>query len=175
MRQSNLNRLYEYARTFEAGGFKGLYQFIRYVDSIMENGTKMPAPEGDPNAVSLITVHHSKGLEYPVCFLVGTASRFNEDDRKATLLSDERLGCATRLCNAGPFSRTNTFHRQAISLEIRRQNREEEMRVLYVAMTRARERLYVTAAPQYGVEKAMNRAVLASHPLSGVLATDGSC
>ena len=175
VRQGNLNRLYEYARTFESGGFKGLYQFIRYVDSIMENGTQMPAPEGDPNAVSLITVHHSKGLEYPVCFLVGTASRFNEDDRKATLLSDERLGCATRLCNAGPFSRTNTFHRQAISLEIRRQNREEEMRVLYVAMTRARERLYVTAAPQYGVEKAMNRAVLASHPLSGVLATDGSC
>ena len=175
VRQGNLNRLYEYARTFESGGFKGLYQFIRYVDSIMENGTQMPAPEGDPNAVSLITVHHSKGLEYPVCFLVGTASRFNEDDRKATLLSDERLGCATRLCNAGPFSRTNTFHRQAISLEIRRQNREEEMRVLYVAMTRARERLYVTAAPQYGVEKAMNRALLASHPHAGVLATDGSC
>ena len=175
VRQGNLNRLYEYARTFESGGFKGLYQFIRYVDSIMENGTQMPAPEGDPNAVSLITVHHSKGLEYPVCFLVGTASRFNEDDRKATLLSDERLGCATRLCNAGPFSRTNTFHRQAISLEIRRQNREEEMRVLYVAMTRARERLYVTATPQYGVEKAMNRALLASHPQAGVLATDGSC
>ena len=175
VRQSNLNRLYEYARTFEAGGFKGLYQFIRYVDSIMENGTKMPAPEGDPNAVSLITVHHSKGLEYPVCFLVGTASRFNEDDRKAVLLSDERLGCATRLCNAGPFSRTNTFQRQAISLEIRRQNREEEMRVLYVAMTRARERLYITATPQYGVEKAMGRALVASHRLAGVLATDGSC
>ncbi|MBQ8356350.1 MAG: helicase-exonuclease AddAB subunit AddA [Clostridia bacterium] len=175
VRRGNLNRLYEYARTFEAGGFKGLYQFIRYVDNIMQNGTKMPAPEGDPNAVALITIHHSKGLEYPVCFLVGTASRFNEDDRKPALLSDERLGCATRLCNAGPFSRTNTFFRQAISLEIRRQNREEEMRVLYVAMTRARERLYVTGTPLYGAEKALDKALLAGHPKAGFLATDGHC
>ncbi|MBQ9098582.1 MAG: UvrD-helicase domain-containing protein [Clostridia bacterium] len=175
VRRQNLHRLYEYARTFEAGGFKGLHQFIEYVDHIMANDTKMPAPEGDPDAISLITIHHSKGLEYPVCFLVGTATRFNTDDLKPTLLADEHLGCATRLCNAGPFSRTNTFFRQAISLELKRQNKEEEMRVLYVAMTRARERLYVTAAPRYGADRALQKAELFGSSYAAPASPEGNC
>ena len=156
-RRANLRRLYEYARSFEANGFKGLGQFVTYIDDIMANGTKIPAAEGEANAVSLITVHHSKGLEYPVCFLVGTASALNRDDIKPALLADEHLGCSLRLPNAGPFSRTNTFHRRATALSLLRQNREEEMRVLYVALTRARERLIVTGNPQGGVDRLLER------------------
>lgn len=174
LRQSNLRRLYEYARHFEASGFKGLYQFIRYVDSIMESGATMPAPEGDPNAVSLITIHHSKGLQFPVCFVAGTASPFNQDDTKPQLLSDEYLGCAIRLCNAGPFSRTDTFFRQAVALEITRQNREEEMRVLYVAMTRAQERLYVTGTPRGDAARLCKRAALHADHDAAPFATSGS-
>lgn len=174
VRKGNLRRLYEYARTFEAGGFKGLYQFIRYVDDIMKNGTKMPAPDGDSNAVSLITIHHSKGLQYPVCFVSGCGSILNSDDLKPQLLSDEYLGCATKLCNAGPFSRTDTFFRKAIALEIQRQNREEEMRVLYVAMTRAKERLYVTGAPRGRVTNLLKRAQLYASPEASLYATKGS-
>lgn len=174
IRQANLWRLYEYARTFEISGFKGLYQFIRYVDDIMANGTKMPAPDGDPNAVSLITIHHSKGLQYPVCFIAGTGSMFNNDDTKPQLLADEHLGCATRLCNAGPFSRANTFFRQAIELEIKRQNREEEMRVLYVAMTRAKERLYVTGVSRGDAQKMLSRAELHAEPEASFFATSAS-
>ncbi|MBQ8341549.1 MAG: helicase-exonuclease AddAB subunit AddA [Clostridia bacterium] len=174
MRRGNLRRLYEYARTFESGGFKGLYQFIRYVDNIMQNGTKMPAPDGEANAVSLITIHHSKGLQYPVCFVSGTGSILNSDDLKPQLLADEHLGCATKLCNAGPFSRTDTFYRKAIALEILRQNREEEMRVLYVAMTRAKERLYVTGAPRGQAANLMKRAALHAMPDAAFFATKGS-
>lgn len=170
-RRANLQRLYEYARTFESGGFKGLYQFIRYVDSVMENDVEMPAPEGEENAVSLITIHHSKGLEYPVCFVSGTASRMNTDDIRPALLDDEYLGCALRLSNAGPFSRANTFFREAIARTLARQNREEEMRVLYVAMTRARERLYVTASPQHGVTGPLERARLAASRDEGAFVT----
>ncbi len=161
-RRANLQRLYEYARTFEQSGFKGLYQFVRYVDGIMEAEGKMPAPDGEENAVSLITVHHSKGLEYPVCFLAGTATRFNDRELSEHFLDEEELGCAVRLSNAGPFSRANTFHRETIALRLRRFALEEEMRVLYVAMTRARERLYVTADSPYGAEHLLTRAELAA-------------
>ncbi|MBR7181252.1 MAG: UvrD-helicase domain-containing protein, partial [Clostridia bacterium] len=81
-RRANLRRLYEYARGFEQNGFKGLYQFVNYIDDVMANGTKVDANEGEKNAVALITIHHSKGLEYPVCFLVGTGSRFSTEDTK---------------------------------------------------------------------------------------------
>ena len=161
-RRANLNRLYEYARTFEAGGFKGLYQFVKYIDDIMANGTKIPANEGEKEAVSLITIHHSKGLEYPVCFIVGTASAFSTDDLKPALLADEQLGCSVKLPNAGPFSRTNTFFRAATALSLKRQSREEEMRVLYVAMTRARERLIITGRPRGSAEKLLAKAAPAA-------------
>ena len=161
-RRANLYRLYEYARGFEANGFKGLYQFVRYIDDIMENGTKIPANEGERDAVSLITIHHSKGLEYPVCFIVGTASTLNSDDTKPALLADEKLGCSLKLPNAGAFSRTNTFFRAATALALKRQNREEEMRVLYVAMTRARERLIVTARAHGSAEKLLAKSAAAA-------------
>ena len=172
-RRANLQRLYEYARTFEQNGFKGLYQFVRYVDGIMESKGKMPAPDGEGNAVSLITIHHSKGLEYPVCFLAGTATRFNDKDLSEHFLDDEELGCATRLCNAGPFSRTNTFFREAIAMQLRRRALEEEMRVLYVAMTRARERLYVTADSPFGAEHLEKRAELAACENGGFVCASG--
>ena len=161
-RRANLQRLYEYARTFEQSSFKGLYQFVRYVDGIMETGGKMPAPDGEENAVSLITIHHSKGLEFPVCFIAGTATRFNDRDLGEHFLDEEELGCAIRLPNAGPFSRANTFQREAIALRLRRFALEEEMRVLYVAMTRAKERLYVTADSPFGAEHLLKRAELAA-------------
>lgn len=171
LRRGNLRRLYEYARTFEMGGFKGLHQFVRYVDSVMENETKLPSPEGGEDAVSLITIHHSKGLEFPVCFVVGTGSKLNTDDTKPPLLCDDDMGCATQLCNAGPFSRTDTFFRQALAADIIRQNREEEMRVLYVAMTRAEEFLYVTGATSSDIEKMREKARKESHPDTPFLAT----
>ncbi len=163
-RRANLQRLYEYARTFEQSGFKGLYQFVRYVDGIMETQGKMPAPSGEENAVSLITVHHSKGLEFPVCFIAGTATRFNDKELSEHFLDEEELGCAIRLPNAGPLSRANTFQREAIALRLRRFALEEEMRVLYVAMTRARERLYVTADSPFGADHLLKRAELAAVP-----------
>jgi len=173
-RRANLLRLFEYARSFEAGGFKGLYSFVRYVDEIMSNDTEMPTPEGPENAVSLITIHHSKGLEFPVCFIFGTGSRFNLSDTQPPLLCDERLGCGIRLPNAGAFSRANTFYRAAISTELLRLDKEEEMRVLYVAMTRAKERLYISGRTP-NKDLLFERASLYGSALSRAFATDGSC
>lgn len=158
-RRANLQRLYEYARTFESGGFKGLYQFVRYVENVMENNVEMPPLEGDKNAVSIVTIHSSKGLEYPVCFLANAGALMSAKDAQPHFLHDLRLGCALRLPNAGAFSRANTFHREVIARSLAEQSREEEMRVLYVALTRARERLYVTAKHSKAL---MERATLAA-------------
>ena len=163
-KRQNLLRLYEYARCFEAGGFKGLYRFVRYVEDIMQNDTEMPTPEGPRDAVSLITIHHSKGLEYPVCFVATTGKTFNADDIKDPLLLDSVLGCGTRVPNTGAFSRANTFAREAVKERLKQLSMEEEMRVLYVAMTRARERLYITGKPRYGMKNVQKHIALAACP-----------
>ena len=147
-----LDRLYEYARCFEGSGYKGLYAFLRSMESVMQNGSGSGDGPDRKDAVSLITVHHSKGLEFPVCFVANAASPFNTEDADPPFLTDESIGCALMLPNAGPFSRAQTFWRAALSMELARRNLEQEMRVLYVGMTRAREQLYVTARPTFGAE-----------------------
>ena len=145
-RRTNLLRFYEYARRFESGSFKGLYQFIDYVNGIIEEGTTIDFGENiSGDAVSLMTIHKSKGLEFPVCFICNTSSYFSTKDNEPTLLFDRRMGLAIRLPDSTGFARLDTPMRVAIADHHNEQLREEEMRLLYVAMTRARERLYITA------------------------------
>ncbi|MBR2381900.1 MAG: helicase-exonuclease AddAB subunit AddA [Clostridia bacterium] len=153
--QQNLTRLYEMARKFEAGSFKGLNNFISYINELIEN-EKVPSlsyEDADSNAVQMITAHKSKGLEFPVCFICNTQSRFNLDDTKPNLLYHSRAGIALKLALEGGMARLNTPLREAVSLEISNAQLEEEMRILYVALTRARERLYVTAHTRSRLEK----------------------
>lgn len=142
----NLLRLYEYARTFEAGGFRGLYQFIEFIHKVIDQkkDLKIPQKGGSSDAVSLMTIHHSKGLEFPVCFVAGMGSAFSRRENKESLALDHHIGIAFKLSDGTGFAQINTPMREAILSYIRRHDTEEEMRVLYVALTRARERLYVT-------------------------------
>ncbi len=151
----NLTRLYEMARKFEAGSFKGLNNFISYINELIEN-EKVPSlsyEDADSNAVQMITAHKSKGLEFPVCFICNTQSRFNLDDTKPNLLYNSRAGIALKLALEGGMARLNTPLREAVALEISNAQLEEEMRILYVALTRARERLYITAHTRSRLEK----------------------
>ncbi|MBR2907537.1 MAG: helicase-exonuclease AddAB subunit AddA [Clostridia bacterium] len=144
----HLLRLYEYARKFEAGAFRGLYQFVSYVERLIEEDAKMELPTADrDDAVKLMTVHKSKGLEFPICFLANAGKRFNLSDSSDTLLIEEELGVAMKLSDDSGFGRINTPMRDAIATRIAEKAIEEEMRVLYVALTRAREQLIVTTSP----------------------------
>ncbi len=148
VRRANLMLLYEYARRFESSSFKGLYNFIRYIDDILSEKAQLEnakvVGESD-DTVKLMTIHQSKGLEFPVCFICGAGKKFNENDLRANIVIERSLGIALKLSDSTGFARYDTPIRQAIVKRLSDVNLEEEMRVLYVAMTRARERLYVTA------------------------------
>lgn len=145
--EQNLTRLYEMARKFEAGSFRGLGNFISYINELIESGNvpSLTQEDGDANTVKLITAHKSKGLEFPVCFICGTNKPFNLEDTKGNILYHSRAGVALSLPYASGMARLNTPMREAVALSIVNSLVEEEMRVLYVALTRTRERLYVTA------------------------------
>ncbi len=156
----NLKILYEYARKFEAGAYRGLYDFIEYLNRMIANDAKLETAASDKTVgkVSLITVHHSKGLEYPVCFLCGTSGQFNKNDFKDSLLFEYSTGVAMKLSDGTGFARINTPMREAIMSKIVAAQTEEEMRVLYVALTRAREYLYVTGSSSQSAEKLLATA-----------------
>ena len=171
VRRGNLEQLYEYARSFEANGFQGLYRFIRFVDELMKKDPQTDEVAAAGNAVNLMTIHHSKGLEYPVCILANAGSGFSLKDTKYSFLLNGRLGCAMLLPNAGVISRAKTFWRQSLATEAATLYREEEMRVLYVAMTRARERLIVTGAIS---NTQANQAADYARPTAGIFASAGN-
>ncbi len=144
----NLKRLYEYARTFEAGSFKGLYNFIEFINSLIENGKTIEArsESASDGCVTLTTIHRSKGLEFPVCFVVNAASPFKTGSLNADLTFSYGSGVAMTLSDSTGFATYTSPLKRTLDLEGDFLGVEEEMRVLYVALTRARERLYVTAS-----------------------------
>lgn len=157
--RANLMMFYEYARHFEHGSFQGLYQFITYITDIIDSKTTLQRANlsnGTPDAVQIITVHKSKGLEFPVCFLSNTGKQFNDQDKKGYFLIEEKLGVTAKYIDPSGCIRIKTPIYENMAETLRRESIEEELRVLYVAMTRAKERLYITgemANPQQTLKK----------------------
>lgn len=145
----NLNLMRVYARKFEKYGYKTLSDFINYIERMLENGKGLDAASNldleSINGVRVLSIHKSKGLEFPVCFLADTARKFNDTDLKGSLLLDAESGLGFRV-KSGVVS-TNTLPRQAIRMQIKKEQLAEELRVLYVALTRAREKLIVVGSP----------------------------
>ncbi len=146
---NNLRLLMEYASNFENGSSKGISAFVSFLDRLERNGTDLPAaavsnPEG-VSAVRIMTIHGSKGLEFPVCIVANTARQFSSDAKENVLLHS-KLGFASKRRDDALMCSYNTLPREAVSLEIKRSEKSEELRVLYVAMTRAKEHLIMLAS-----------------------------
>ena len=162
--RENLTLLYTYARDFESSSYKGLHSFIKFVDDIIERKTKLAsssakAPTG--GAVRLMTVHQSKGLEFPVVFVAATHKPSDGRDKNPPLLIDSHAGVSLDLPGKLPGAKIKSPHRQALEITLDHNRFEEEMRVLYVALTRARERLYVTGEykePHKEIDRAREKA-----------------
>lgn len=144
--KNNLILLYNYARSYEQGSYKGLYSFISYVNSIIAEGTEFDAE--NPNteeeeAVAIITAHASKGLEFPVTILVEADAPIRNKDARQRLTYLEGFGISFPLRSKAYGAIVENPVRCAINHQKMRELFEEELRILYVILTRAREQLYI--------------------------------
>lgn len=144
--ENNLKLLYNYARTCAGVSISGLYGFIHFINKQIATGRKFnsPASSAEPNAVEILSMHHSKGLERPVVFVSRLGGGFNENDKKSDLIVDNEFGLVLKRKHPRGHIRVDTPMRKLVSNHISCQQVEEEMRLLYVALTRAQNRLYLT-------------------------------
>ena len=144
-RTANLREFFRMAMDFEATARRDLSQFLEHLELLEENGLTMPESSSG-GMVSILSIHKSKGLEYPVVFLSALARSFNRENLRAPVLCDGELGLGLSAVDPAVRVRYPTVAKRAIVSRVSRESLSEELRVLYVAMTRARDRLIMTYA-----------------------------
>lgn len=145
-RRQNLMLLLGCAKKFESAGYRGLHRFNLWLRRMADRGQEPEGSCSSPDAVQIMSVHKSKGLEFPVVLLCDTARRFNRRDTSETVLIHPQLGLGPKVTDLEAKVEYPTLARRAIKQRSDREMLSEELRLLYVALTRARERLIVTAA-----------------------------
>ncbi|MGN0167013.1 MAG: helicase-exonuclease AddAB subunit AddA [Acetatifactor sp.] len=155
-RRANVEMLFTRASDFEKTSYFGLFHFIRYMEQLEKYDVDYGEAELlDENAdvVRIMSIHKSKGLEFPITFVSGLSKRFNMQDVNQTLILDMDLGLATDYVNPEKRVKNKTLRRNILSRKLKEDSLSEELRVLYVAMTRAREKLILTATLEKAEEK----------------------
>lgn len=146
-RRQNIDMLIEMAAAYEKTSYKGLFHFVRYIDIQqkyeIDYGEADTAGEND-DVVRIMTIHKSKGLEFPVVFVSGLGKGFNMQDTKSDLVIHEKLGLGLVEKTKSPRTKRPSLIRNEIESRIKRENLGEELRVLYVALTRAKEKIILT-------------------------------
>lgn len=145
-RRANLEALYQRAASYEKTSFKGLYRFIRFIDKMQERDKDLAEPTSmlaEENAVRVMTIHASKGLEFPLVFIMDMSKRFNSNDWTGEYIFDRDLGIGLQYKNPETRMKTSTIVDTAIKDLKKRNAYAEQMRVLYVALTRAEQKLFL--------------------------------
>lgn len=158
-RRANLDMLVEKAAAYEKTSYKGLFQFIRYIHKLKKYETDFGEASVSgkyENMVRIMSIHKSKGLEFPVVFLAGTGKLFNKQDIRGKLIIDSDLGIGTDYLDLELRTRTSTLKKNVLKRKMDLDNLGEELRVLYVAMTRAKEKLILTGTDR-SLEKKMEK------------------
>ncbi|MBR6209158.1 MAG: UvrD-helicase domain-containing protein [Oscillospiraceae bacterium] len=144
-RRENVQLLMDYARDFELSGYRGIFRFIEWMRTLEERGQEPRTGAVERReAVQIISIHHSKGLEYPVVFLAGTGRKFNKQDSRFPVLIHPLLGIGGKVVDTARGIQYPSLAWRAIARKLDEETLSEEMRVLYVAMTRAKDRLYIS-------------------------------
>ncbi len=154
-RSANLRLFLLQARLLQKSGFKGLFSFVSFLDRLSAGGEGAEAKmlSENSNVVRIITIHKSKGLEFPVVFLSGTGTAFNKRDLSGNILLHKTMQMGIKLPDNKRQIKYPFVSHKAVASRLARENISEEMRVLYVALTRAKERLICTASVKNAAEK----------------------
>ena len=147
LRQANLKLLFEKAKQYEKASFKGLFNFINFIDKVKTSSGDMGSAKligESENVIRIMSIHKSKGLEFPVVFLCGTGKKFNLQDLNNSILLHQDIGIGPKYIDKDRKIEYNTLAQEAIKIQSKKETISEEMRVLYVALTRAKEKLIIT-------------------------------
>ena len=147
LRQANLKMLFERAKQFESVSFKGLYNFINYIEKLKMSSKDMDSAKiigENDDVVRIMSIHKSKGLEFPVVILANSGKNFNMQDLNSKILLHPELGIGVKYIDYDLQIQYDTLSKKAIRNKMKIETLSEEMRVLYVALTRAKEKLIIT-------------------------------
>ncbi len=160
-RQANLRALHDRARQYEQTSFRGLFRFLRFIERLQAEQSDLgtaPALGENDDVVRIMSVHKSKGLEFPIVFVGGLGNQFNLKDLQRDLLIHKELGLGPMAVDLERRVRYPTLPRLVIEQRLLLETLSEELRVLYVALTRAREKLYLVGSVR-NLERALKRWV----------------
>ena len=173
-RTANLRQFFQLALEFEASNQRDLGRFLEHLELLEEKGLGVQETVSG-GAVQILSIHKSKGLEYPVVFLSSLSRSFNTEDLRAPVLCDRSLGLGLSAVDRGNRVRYPTIAKRAIAAQSARQNLSEELRVLYVGMTRARDRLIMTYAAKKPEDTLAQLALRTDRSPGELLSSEVSC
>ena len=159
LRQANLRILFQRAKQYEQTSFKGLFNFINFINKLRKSSGDMGSAKilgENEDVVRIMSIHKSKGLEFPVVFLCGSGKQFNLMDLNSNILYHEELGIGPEYVDLEKRVSYPTLPKESIKQRIKLETLSEEVRILYVAFTRAKEKLIITGAVN-GLEKWVNK------------------
>ena len=148
MRQANLKTLFEKAKQYETASYKGLFHFVHFMEKLKKQNGDLASAKligENEDVIRIMSIHKSKGLEFPVVFLCNAQKRFNLQDLNDAILLHQELGFGPNLIDPKRRIKYPTLAKEAIGLKMKQETLSEEERILYVALTRAKERLFITA------------------------------
>lgn len=148
-RQANLRALYDRARTYESTSFRGLFRFLRFIERMQDSGADLGSARAlgeQEDVVRIMSIHKSKGLEFPIVFVAGLAKSFNEQDLRQSFLLHKEWGLGPKFIDPERRISLPSLPWLVVRRRLKAEMLAEEMRILYVALTRAREKLILVAA-----------------------------
>ena len=174
-RTANLNMLLEKAAAYEKTSYKGLFHFVRYIDELQKYDVDFGEADmvgENEDVVRIMSIHKSKGLEFPIVIVSGMGKNFNKQDTRSKMVLHPELGIGLDYMDGKKRIKSPTIAKKAIAKQIDLENLGEELRVLYVALTRAKEKLILTGTLKDAAEKLefyrqqVNLSKAADRPLS---------
>lgn len=147
MRQANLKTLFEKAKQYEKASFKGLFNFIQFIDKLKKQNGDLASAKligENEDVIRIMSIHKSKGLEFPVVFLCNSHKKFNMQDLNDNILLHQDIGFGPTIMDTTKKINYSSIAKDAIKLKMKQETLSEEQRILYVALTRAKEKLYIT-------------------------------